>query len=155
MQLYSSSRSQVQDELTHIDKEAYRITLLRRSFLRIATMIANNFHYDALATGESIGQVASQTLESMNVISAATNKLILRPLLTYDKNEIIKVAQTIGSYETSILPYCDSCTLFAPKNPTTKPKLEIACELEAKLDLLSSIEELVYNKIKKESHNDH
>ncbi len=153
--LYVCNFTKVQDELTHIDKESYRITLLRRSFLRIATKVAQQYNYDALATGESLGQVASQTIDSMNVISSATSALILRPLLTYDKNEIIKVAESIGTYDTSILPYCDSCTLFAPKNPVTKPKLEIALELENKLDLLSSIEELVYNNIEKESNNDY
>ncbi len=153
--LFICNFTKVQDELTHIDKESYRITLLRRSFLRIATKIANTYHYDALATGESLGQVASQTIDSMNTISQATDKLILRPLITFDKNEIIEIAKKINTYETSILPYCDSCTLFAPKNPTTKPKIEIVTDLENKLDLLSSIEELVYNNTIKDIKNDH
>lgn len=152
--LFVCNFTKVQDELTHINKENYRITLLRRSFFRIATKIAKKYNYDAIATGESLGQVASQTIDSMNVISNATDALILRPLITMDKNEIINIAKKVGTYETSILPFEDSCSLFAPKNPTTKPRLSIALELEEKLDLLFSIEELVYNNTIKEEKND-
>lgn len=146
--------SKIQDEIRHINKENYRITLLRRSFFRIATKIAKEYNYDAIATGESLGQVASQTINSMRVISEATNILVLRPLLTYNKNEIIDIAKLIETYNISILPFADSCSLFAPKNPITKPKLDVVLELEQKLDLLDSIELLVYNNTIREIKND-
>lgn len=153
--LFVCNFTKVQDELTHISKENYRITMLRRSFFRIATKIAKKYGYDAIATGESLGQVASQTIDSMNVISNVTDLLILRPLLAMDKNEIINLAKKINTYETSILPYSDSCSLFAPKNPITKPKLFVVEELEKKLELLYSIEELVYNNTIKDIENDY
>lgn len=146
--LYICNFTKVQNELTHMEKENYRITLLRRSFMRIATKLAIEKKYQGLATGDSLGQVASQTIESIDVISESTNALIFRPLITYDKNDIIKIAKEINTYETSILPYEDSCSLFAPKNPITKPKIHIAKTLESNLNLLQSIEEIVYNDIK-------
>ncbi len=152
--LFVCNFTRVQDELTHISKENYRITILRRSFLRIATRIAKKYNYDAIATGESLGQVASQTMDSMKVISSATDQLILRPLITFDKNEIIDIAKKINTYETSILPFDDSCSLFAPKKPITKPKIDIVLDLEKNLDLLTSIEELVYNNTIKDFKND-
>lgn len=142
--LFICNFTMLMHELTHISKESYRITLMRRYFLRIAKFLKEKYHYDAIATGDSIGQVASQTIESMDVISSAIdNCLILRPLLTYDKEQIINLAKFYNTYEASILPYNDSCLLFAPKNPTTKPKLESVIELEHKLDLIDNIMENV------------
>ena len=138
--LYICNFTMLMHELTHINKESYRIILMRRYFLRIANFLKEKYGYDAIATGDSIGQVASQTIESMNAISAAIdNCLILRPLLTYDKEQIINLAKFYKTYNTSILPYNDSCLLFAPKNPTTKPNLEIVTKIENRLELIDVI----------------
>ncbi|MNV76768.1 putative tRNA sulfurtransferase [compost metagenome] len=101
--------------------------------LRIATMLAEREGALAIVTGDSLGQVASQTLSSMNVIGRATELPILRPLVMMDKGEITELAQTIGTYELSILPYEDCCTLFVPRSPTTNPNLRIVERIEATL----------------------
>ena len=90
-----------------------------------------------------MGQVASQTLESMQVINEVTNAVIIRPLAVMDKNEIIQIAKEINTYATSILPYEDCCTIFNPKNPTTKPKLQECEFLEKKFDFSSMIQECI------------
>ncbi len=138
--LYVCNFTPIQNELTHMDDESYRITLLRRSFIRIANKIADTMHYDVLATGEALGQVASQTIESMKVIDEASSRLILRPLVSYNKDAIINHAKEINTYTESIKPFCDSCSLFAPRKPVTKPRLHIAKALEDKLELLLPLE---------------
>ena len=100
----------------------------------------------ALVTGESVGQVASQTLNSMQVINDVTNMPIIRPLATYDKEEIIEVARKIKTYDISIKPYEDCCTVFVPEHPVIKPKLETVIEEENKCNLEESIER-AYNNI--------
>lgn len=97
------------------------ITVLRRFMLRIAEETAERNNLKALITGESLGQVASQTLESMYTINSVTSMPVLRPLITMDKMEVIEVAEKIGTYETSILPYEDCCTIFLPADPKTRP----------------------------------
>lgn len=145
--LYVCDFSSMQHELTHIAKESYRITLMRRYFFRIAKAIALKHKLKAIATGESIGQVASQTLESMQAITSVLDDfLVLRPLLTYEKEDIITKAKKFGTYDLSILPYNDSCALFAPKNPVTQPNVETAIKLEESLDLINSIMENVIEK---------
>lgn len=136
-------------EISHTSKESYKITLMRRSFVRIATEIAKNHNCFAIATGESLGQVASQTLESLNVINeSAKSFLILRPLIGLDKNTIINYAKNFGTYNISIEDFSDSCSLFAPKNPITTPNLKTCIELENELELLNSLEEnTIKNKI--------
>lgn len=121
--------------------ERLHITIMRRMMMRIATEVARRFDARVLFTGESIGQVASQTLESMEVINAVTNIPILRPLIAMDKTEIISVARKIGTFETSILPYEDCCTVFVPDAPATKPKLKDAEKAEEKLAVAELIEE--------------
>lgn len=125
--------------------DPYAITLMRRMMFRIAERIARDNHCKALATGESIGQVASQTLESMVCINAVVQMPVLRPLICMDKLEIIALARKIGTYEVSILPYEDCCTIFDPKSPVTKPSIERAEKLESKWDWQSQIEECVKN----------
>lgn len=148
--LFICNFSNLQHELTHIKKESYRITLMRRCFFRIAKKIAIKNNFKAIATGESLGQVASQTIESMQVISDVLDDfLILRPLVSFDKEEIIKLANKYNTYETSILPYDDSCSLFAPKNPVTKPTIKIAKELEESCFLL---DDLIEKTIEKDVH---
>ncbi|MFP4016957.1 MAG: tRNA uracil 4-sulfurtransferase ThiI [Halanaerobiales bacterium] len=121
----------------------YNVTIMRRMMLRIASRIARQNNDLVLLTGESIGQVASQTLESINVINEVTNLPILRPLITMDKSEIIKIAREIGTYETSILPYEDCCTIFVPKHPVTRPTLEDAMAAEENLEIEKLIEESI------------
>ena len=118
----------------------YGVILMRRSMMRIAEVIAENNKCLALVTGENLGQVASQTLQSMHAIEADVDALMLRPLLSLEKNEIIDQAKKIGTYETSILPYEDCCTIFKVSNPVTKPKLKIVRLEEAKCDLLDKEE---------------
>lgn len=146
--MYVVDFTKVQHELMHAANPKYRITLMRRSFYRIAQEIAISNGYQALVCGDNLGQVASQTIESINTISNVCNKLqIFRPLLTYDKQEIIKIAKKIGTYDISISEHEDVCSMFAPENPVTKPSLEVAISLENDLQLLNYIEKSVIDKI--------
>lgn len=126
----------------HAD-ESYAITLMRRMMMRIATGLAEKRHAQAIATGESVGQVASQTLESMQAINNVTTTPIIRPLVTMDKVEIIDIARKIGTFETSILPFEDCCTIFTPKNPVTKPKIEKCERYEKRFDWESMVQECI------------
>ena len=125
--------------------EPYCITIMRRTMLRIAEKVARDHHCLALATGESIGQVASQTLDSLIAINDVTNFPILRPLATEDKVSIVDDAKRIGTYEISIRPYEDCCTIFKPKKPKTKPKLEDCLYYESKFDWAPLVEEAAAN----------
>ena len=115
--------------------EEYGITLMRRMMFRLAERIAETRRCLALYTGESVGQVASQTLESMAVINAVIHLPVLRPLVGMDKEEIMERAKQIGSFETSILPFEDCCTVFLPKYPKIRPVKAEAEALEANLDM--------------------
>lgn len=120
----------------------YNITILRRMMYRIATSIDQK--YKVIINGESIGQVASQTLTSINVINSVTNFPIIRPIACLDRIEIIDIAKKIGTYETSILPFEDCCTIFVPKHPVINPRLEKCLEYE-NFDYQSLIKECVDN----------
>ncbi|MCQ2798365.1 MAG: tRNA 4-thiouridine(8) synthase ThiI [Bacilli bacterium] len=126
----------------HVD-EPYCITIMRRMMLRIATAVAKDHNCHALATGESVGQVASQTLESMIAINDVTNYPIIRPLATVDKNDCIDIAKKIDTYEISIRPYEDCCTIFTPKKPKTKPRIKDCEYYESKWDWQSQVEACV------------
>jgi len=117
----------------NFDKE-YLTILMRRIMMQIAAMVAEETGCNALVTGESIGQVASQTLHSLNVTDSAVDLLVIRPLITSDKNDIVELARKIDTYETSILPYEDCCTLFVAKHPKTKPRLQDILDIESKYD---------------------
>mgnify|MGYP000942584633 FL=1 len=117
--------------------------LTRRFMIRIANIIAEEVHANALITGESLGQVASQTAESLAVTDAAANIPILRPLIAYDKRDIIGIAKDIGCYDISIEPFEDCCTVFLPKHPVTKPRLENILRSEEKLDILGLVQEVL------------
>lgn len=150
--LYICDFLAIQNELMHTSLSSYRITLMRRIFIKIANQLAEKLNIIAIATGESIGQVASQTLASINVINQASTMPILRPLITNDKLEIINLAIKINTYEISILPFNDCCSLFVPKKPVTQPKIEKAEKLEQELHELINLEELIKattNKITK------
>jgi len=114
--------------------EDYTTIIMRRYMMRIANEIAKKEHSQALITGESIGQVASQTMHALSCTDAVTDIPVFRPLIGFDKSEIIEIAQKIGTYETSNLPYEDCCTVFTPRHPATKPKMDIILEGESKLD---------------------
>ncbi|MFE0556165.1 tRNA uracil 4-sulfurtransferase ThiI [Paenibacillus sp. NPDC058910] len=123
----------VQTSFVGIGQDNLIITFMRRAMLRIASSLAEREGALAIVTGDSLGQVASQTLPSMNVIGRATELPLLRPLVMMDKNDIINIAMDIGTFETSILPYEDCCTLFVPKSPTTNPNLKIIEKVEASI----------------------
>lgn len=133
------SFTEIQTEIRKHCPESLSVTIMRRMMMRIASEIAAKRKLLALVTGESLGQVASQTLDSMRTINEVTNLPVLRPLVTEDKVDIIHRARAIGTYETSILPYEDCCTVFLPKSPRTRPKPEEAQAAEAKL----AVDELV------------
>ncbi|MTD29562.1 tRNA uracil 4-sulfurtransferase ThiI [Planomicrobium sp. YIM 101495] len=123
--------------------ENITMTSTRRMMLRIAERVMKEVDAKAIINGESLGQVASQTIDSMHAINAVTSAPILRPLVAMDKLEIIDVAQKIDTYDISIRPYEDCCTIFTPANPKTKPKLEKVEHYESYLDFDSLIEECV------------
>ncbi len=123
--------TEVQTKLAHSGHDNLIITLMRRSMLRIAERLAEQNDALAIVTGDSLGQVASQTLGSMNVIGRAASLPLLRPLVMMDKQDIIDYAERIGTYETSILPYEDCCTLFVPKSPAINPNLNVVEKAEA------------------------
>jgi len=110
--------------------------------MRIAEKLANEQNIDMLITGESLGQVASQTMKSMIVIENSIDMPILKPVIGMDKTEIMEIARSIGTYETSILPYDDCCSVFAPKHPLIKPKLESILKSESNLDVDGLIEKV-------------
>lgn len=128
----------VQTSFVGIGQDNLIITFMRRAMLRIASSLAEREGALAIVTGDSLGQVASQTLPSMNVIGRATELPLLRPLVMMDKNDIINTAMDIGTFETSILPYEDCCTLFVPKSPTTNPNLKIIEKVEASIPELTA-----------------
>lgn len=111
-----------------------RITLMRRIMLRIAEKLADLRHAKALVTGDNIGQVASQTIESLYAINEVTTMPVFRPLLTYDKLDTVKIAKAIDTYDISVLPYEDCCTVFVPKEPKTKPKRHECAREEARIE---------------------
>ena len=144
MRIYSVNMAEIYKSINKNCRRNQTTILSRRFMMRIGEKISAKNNYNALITGESLGQVASQTIESMTVIEDATNLPIFKPLLALDKTEIIDRALFIGSYEKSIEPFDDCCSIFAPSNPITKPKLQYIKESESKLD----IEELENNAIK-------
>ena len=123
----------------------YGITLMRRMMYRISERLAKRENNLVIINGESLGQVASQTLESMHVINEVTNMPVIRPLVAMDKIEIMKIAQQIDTYDISILPYEDCCTIFIPANPVIKPSLEKVKKYEANFDYEALIEEALEN----------
>ena len=135
--------SRIQEEIKKKVPEAYLMTIMRRFMLRITDQLRENARALAIANGESVGQVASQTLDSMVAINDVTNTPIIRPVATMDKLDIIKVAEEIDTFELSIQPFEDCCTVFAPPSPKTKPKLEKARQYEQRLDVEGLIKEAV------------
>ena len=149
------SVTHIQEELKNKCREEYFTLLLRRFMMKIAERVALKYNCGAIITGESVGQVASQTIPAITVTNDAVKKLpIIRPLIDNDKEEIVKYARLIGTFETSILPYEDCCTVFTPKHPATKPILEKIIAEENKVDVEALIEEaletITYAKLERD-----
>jgi thiamine biosynthesis protein ThiI len=123
--------TELQEALRDRCPEDYFTLLMRRSMFRISETLARRSGCGALITGESLGQVASQTMEALAVTGEASNLPVLRPLIGLDKEEIVTISRKIGALSTSILPYEDCCTVFTPKHPKTKPALAVVLEIEA------------------------
>ena len=135
------SLTHIQEELVKACEEDYFTLLLRRYMMTIAERIANMKGCTALITGESLGQVASQTMQALGVTDAAVSLPVFRPCIGMDKEEIVTIARKIDTFETSIQPYEDCCTVFTPKHPKTKPELEKVLVQENKLDFAALVEE--------------
>lgn len=138
--------TKLQEEIYKKVDPEYVITIMRRMMYRIAEKVAHERKAKIIINGESIGQVASQTLSSMSVINAVTNMPVIRPVACMDKLEIISLAEKIGTYTTSILPYEDCCTIFLPKHPVIHPNLERVLNFEKNFDFESLVDECVRNK---------
>lgn len=140
--VYMVNMAKYQETIHSKCNDSYMITLLRRGMFRIAEQIAKRHNIEMLITGENLGQVASQTIQSMTVVEDVVESVpILRPLVAFDKVDIINVAKKIDTYETSIEPYEDCCTVFLPDNPVTKPRLEMVKMEESKFDYETLLEE--------------
>ena len=133
--LYLIKFDDIQKEIIKNVNSKYRMIIYRRMMLRIATELAEKAKAKAIVTGESLAQVASQTLENMDVITAATDALVLRPLVTLDKQEIIDKAKHYNTYEISIKPYGDCCSFFIAKHPETKSRLRDIQEIEKNINI--------------------
>ena len=135
------SLTHIQEQIRDNCKEDYFTVLLRIFMIRLAERCASNYKCGALITGESLGQVASQTLEAIRVTDSVTDIPVFRPCIGLDKNEIVKLARYFGTFDTSILPYEDCCTVFTPRHPKTHPKLEDVMRELSKLDVDSLMDE--------------
>jgi thiamine biosynthesis protein ThiI len=129
----------VQKRLREAGPAELAVVLYRRMMMRIADAVADKLNAAALVTGENLGQVASQTIENLTAIEAAARRVVLRPLVTYDKVETTVLARRIGTYETSILPFEDCCSLFVPAHPATRARAEDAERVEATLDVAAEV----------------
>ncbi|MBO4251520.1 MAG: tRNA 4-thiouridine(8) synthase ThiI [Clostridia bacterium] len=146
--LYVVPFTEIQEEIHKKCPEEYMITLMRRFMMRIAEKLAISLGDQAIITGESLGQVASQTIESITSSNSVVKMPVLRPVIAFDKLDIIDIANKIDTYETSILPYEDCCTVFLPKFPLIKPDLEKVIRNERQLDVDALIER-AFSKIEK------
>ena len=126
--------TEIQEQIRKQCPEEYFTLITRRFMMRIADRLAKEFDCRALVTGENLGQVASQTMEALRVSEDVTDLPVLRPLIGMDKEEIVRIARHIGTFDTSILPYEDCCTVFTPRHPKTKPHVEEVRKIESMLD---------------------
>ena len=158
IKLYVVPFTKIQEEIYKNCDPTYNITILRRMMYRIAERFAHKKNCKIIINGENVGQVASQTLSSISVVNNVVRMPIIRPVVCYDKLEIIDLAKKINTYETSILPYEDCCTIFVPKHPVINPSLE-KCELEeAKIDYQPLINDCLKNIFKvelKDNYNEY
>ena len=135
MTVYSVNLAEIYKAISKNCPRRETTILSRRFMMRIANKISEKYYYQALITGESLGQVASQTIESVSVINDSSKLPILRPLIAMDKKDIIEISEKIDSYEKAIEPYDDCCSIFAPDSPVTKPKLKYIEKSEENLDI--------------------
>ncbi len=143
--LYVVSFTKIQEAIHEKCPEEYMITMMRRFMMRISERLAKQIGAQAIITGESLGQVASQTIESITSSNSVVSMPVLRPLIMFDKIDIIDISRKIDTYETSILPYEDCCTVFLPKFPLIKPNLEKVIKEESNLDVEALINEAMSN----------
>ena len=142
--LHVVSFTKVQEEIHKHCSPEFMITIMRRIMMRVAERICENNNLGAIVTGESLGQVASQTMQSMTCTGSVLKTIpVFRPCIAQDKEDIMKISNDIGTYQTSILPYEDCCTVFLPKNPVIKPTIEKCIREESKLDIESLVRECV------------
>ena len=139
--LYVVSFTKIQEAIHENCPEEYMITMMRRFMMRIAERLAKKLGCQAIITGESLGQVASQTIESITSSNSVVSMPVLRPLIAFDKLDIIEISRKIDTYETSILPYEDCCTVFLPKFPLIKPDLSKVVKTESRLNVEELIED--------------
>ena len=135
--------TRIQMEIHEKCPEEYTTLIMRRFMMRIAERVAKLEHAEALITGESIGQVASQTMAALGTTDGVVDMPVFRPVIGFDKAEIVDLARKIGTFETSSLPYEDCCTVFTPRHPATNPKMEKILEGENKLDMEALIDEAI------------
>ena len=145
IKLHVVNFTNIQEEIYKNINPDYMITIMRRMMYRISEQLMKKRNCLVLINGESVGQVASQTLTSMQVINNVTNIPVIRPVACLDKLEIINISQEIDTYETSILPYEDCCTIFLPKHPVINPKLEKCIEYEKNIDYKKLIDDALEN----------
>ncbi|MEA4893659.1 MAG: tRNA uracil 4-sulfurtransferase ThiI [Oscillospiraceae bacterium] len=136
----------IQEEIRAKCPEEYFTLIMRRFMMRISERIALQNGCKALVTGENLGQVASQTMEALRVTEECVSLPVLQPLIGMDKTDIVRIARKIGTFDTSILPYEDCCTVFTPRHPRTKPRLQDVLEVEGALDVSALVEEAMQNK---------
>ncbi len=160
--LYVINFTKIQEEIYKNLKSDYLITIMRRMMYRIAEIISKRNKYLAIINGESIGQVASQTLTSIRAVNDVTNYPIIRPLASFDKLEIIEISKKINAYDISIEPYEDCCTVFVPKHPIINPNLNIIHEEESKYDFNELLKEattnfqiIKLNEVKENDYNEY
>ena len=134
VRFYSVSLTEIQENIKKYCHEDYTTIIMRRFMMRIAEQIAGKYYYDCLITGESLGQVASQTIQAMQAVNDGIKLPVFRPCIGLDKYQSIETAEKIGTYATSIEPYDDCCAIFTPKHPVTKPKLEKVLEEESRIE---------------------
>ncbi len=145
VKVYFVPFSDIQKEIVLNTQADLRVVLYRRFMMRVSEQIALKEKAKALITGENVGQVASQTLDNMLVISQATTLPILRPLAGFDKIEIIEIAKKIGTFDISILPHLDCCSMFVPKHPATKASIKEVEKAEKKLKIEKLVKEAIKN----------
>ncbi len=145
MRVYLVPFTKCQLEIHEKCPEGLGTLITRRFMMRIANELARQYGAQALITGESLGQVASQTMDALVCTDAVVDMPVFRPLIGMDKTEIMDIAKRIETYETSILPYEDCCTVFTPRHPVTKPKLDTMPKAESKLDIEALVKEAVEN----------
>ena len=138
--------TEIQEEIRRNCPEEFFTLIMRRFMMRISQRVADQVKAKALVTGENLGQVASQTMEALRVTEDVVDLPVLRPLIGMDKEEIVRLSRKIGTFDTSILPYEDCCTVFTPRHPRTKPNLEEVREAEAALDVEGLIDRAMANR---------